>query len=318
MFNQSFKTLCSTQLGMLIGFGGFTAFALADVVSKWLTLSYDNLLTIVFWNYLSACLFLLCLRPFLPRKEGSTRSKRFIFAIHGVRALVNFLIGVLVVYSFSQLPISSVYTFLFTMPFFAAMIDAQFYNHPLTKPRIFSILVGFIGVVVAMRPGLESFNPLFIIPLATGVLIAVLFSISKSLEGQSVFSLGFWPLALAVMCLGPYVGYEYLHGLPLPAAEHIPYFLLLGVLNATGMTCVSLGFRLAPAAAVSPLLYTEMIWAIILGYLIFGDAPAGMMLLGAGIIIASGIYLIESERPNGSIHKVAGHLKNLKAKSQKT
>ena len=291
-----FNDLSRTQIGLLFAFAGFTSFAFADICSKYLTDTYD-LLVILFWNYVIASASLLIARSLIPQmRKGDGAISRKVAFIHGKRALVNFAIGFLVVYSFSKMPIATAYTFIFTMPLFAALLGRIFYGEAITWPRAVTIGIGFVGVVIAMQPGVGGFNILYLIPLFCSFLIALLFSISKSLEGQSIFSLGFWPLFAAVVCLAPYISFNIFNPGFSPAIEHLVFFVFLGSLNAAGLTLVSLGFRMAPAAAASPLLYTEMIWALIFGYLVFGDVPSFVMMVGTGLIIGSGVFLTVSEK----------------------
>jgi drug/metabolite transporter (DMT)-like permease len=88
---------------------------------------------------------------------------------------------------------------------------------------------------------------------------------------------------------------EFLSSNPVELKD-IPFFITTAILAATGVLCVSLAFRLANAALVAPFLYTEMIWGLIFGYLLFSDVPDFWMLLGTAIIISSGLYLILVER----------------------
>ena len=82
----------------------------------------------------------------------------------------------------------------------------------------------------------------------------------------------------------------------MPELTHWPIFMIAGALAASGMICVSKAFIYADAALVSPFVYTQMIWAVLFGYLIFGDVPTLWMMTGAGIIIASGLALIMLEK----------------------
>ena len=82
----------------------------------------------------------------------------------------------------------------------------------------------------------------------------------------------------------------------LPLAAHLPFFALSGVTVFIGLTCTAMAFRMAKAALISPFLYSQMIWAVFFGYVLFADTPDPWTLTGATIIIGSGIYLIETER----------------------
>lgn len=305
-----FNHLSLSQKGMLLALAGFTSYAFSDVCAKWLAQSYSIYQTIAF-NNLFACIFLLLALPWLGGVKAlfSIRHKR----IHFLRALLNISISVLIMQAFVRLPIADVYTFIFAMPFYAALLAIPLYKERVIRNRWIAIIIGFGGVLLALQPGGQSFDANLLWPLACGVVIAFMFTVSKSMQNESLFAIGFWPVAANVAFAGAMTlwGGEFA---PI-AGRELMIFAVNGALIASGIVCVSNAFRIAPAAAVSPFLYTEMIWALVFGYLIFGDVPNGIMLSGAGIIVLSGIYLIETERPNGSIHKIAGRLKNLKVKS---
>ena len=287
-----FNALNPTYKGIILAFIGFTAFAFGDVISKWLTAEY-SVFQVVFINHSFACLYLLAL---LHRFAGlGTLKNTNKIRLHMFRGVLNTLIALAVIFSFSRLPIADVYTFLFTVPFFSALLGLIFYNQAIGKHRVLAIVVGFTGVVIGLQPGSTGFNPWLIVPILAGFLIALKFTISKSLEGENVLLLGLWPALVSA----PIAGLLSIGSFEIPELQHFVMHMLSGLTTAIGLVCVSQAFRIAPPAAVSPILYTEMIWALLFGFLIFGDVPTVMMMVGAGIIILSGLYLVETERRNG-------------------
>ena len=286
---QHLTTLNPVQKAMLIAFLGYTGFAFADLGAKWLTQSY-SVYQVIFMDHLAACFFLCLALPWLGGFQAlKARTK---FHIHFLRAVLNLIIALTFVYSVSILPIADVYTFVFTKPFYAAILGVFLYGQ-IVKPRHWgAIIVGFIGILVALQPGTKGFDPFLFVPLFCAFVIALMFTISKSLEGESMFSLGFWPLFGTLFVVGPLMIPEW----TMPSLFDFGVVALTGAFIAVAITSVSSAFRMAPAAAVSPFLYTEMIWALIFGYLIFADVPDLYMLIGAAIIVGSGLYLIFSEK----------------------
>ena len=295
-----FNDLSTSHKGMALAFIGFTAFAFGDVISKWLTSDYP-IYQVVFVNHALAALYLLVL---LQKTEGVKILKRtHKLPLHLFRGILNTGVALSIIFSFSILPIADVYTFIFTVPLFSALLALAFYGQKIGMHRMLAILGGFIGVIIGLQPGSEGFDIRLFVPILAGFLIALKFTISKSLEGENTLLLGLWPLLVSasitgLMTVGSFEAITW---------PHIGLHILSGLTSAVGLVCVSQAFRIAPAAAVSPFLYTEMIWALLFGYLIFSDVPNSMMLIGAGIIILSGFYLIETERRNGK--------KSLKVKS---
>jgi len=291
---RMFNHLSLSQKGMLLALVGFTSYAISDVCAKWLAQSYSIYQTIAF-NNLFACVFLLLALPWLGGMKAllSISHKRF----HILRAVLNITVSLLIMQAYVRLPIADVYTFIFAMPFYAALLAIPLYKEQVTKSRWIAIIIGFSGVLLALQPGGHSFDMDLLWPLACGVVIALMFTISKSMQDESLFALGFWPVTANVLFASGMVvwGGSFAN----MSSSDLALFAINGALIASGIVCVSNAFRIAPAAAVSPFLYTEMVWALLFGYLIFGDVPNGIMLAGAGVIILSGFYLIETERRNG-------------------
>ena len=286
-----FNALNPTYKGIILAFTGFTAFAFGDVISKWLTADY-SVFQVVFINHSFAALYLLTLLHFQAGLGTLKRVSKI--NLHLFRGVLNACVALSVIFSFSHLPIADVYTFLFTVPFFSALLGLAFYKQAIGTHRALAIVVGFIGVVVGLQPGSTGFTPWLLLPILAGFLIALKFTISRSLEGENTLLLGLWPLLVSA----PVAGLLNLGSFEIITAPDMALHMLSGLTTAIGLVCVSQAFRIAPPAAVSPILYTEMIWALLFGYLIFGDVPGMMMMVGAGIIILSGLYLVETERRN--------------------
>lgn len=271
----------------MLALAGYTGFAMSDTCAKWLTQHY-SVYQVIAMDTGVATLILLALAPWLGGWASLSTKKDA--KIHALRAGLNLAVNILIVYCFSIMPLASVYTLIFTKPFFAALLAIPLYKQSVTGSRWAAIIIGFIGVLIALRPD-AGFDLNMLLPLALAAIIALMFTVSRSLEGASIFSLGFLPMAVSAAV-------TFLLAIPsleTPALLHWIPACLSGIFITVGIICVSLAFRMAAAAAVSPLLYTEMIWAILFGYLIFGDVADGWMLAGAAVIIASGIYLLVSE-----------------------
>ncbi|MCC7304918.1 MAG: DMT family transporter [Alphaproteobacteria bacterium] len=284
-----FTRLSPVYKGILLSLFGYSVFSIADIGLKWLSYRYSIFQIIAFENGV-AVILLLCFAPLLGGTAGLFGRNNL--KIHGMRIILNFGLSLLLTYCYRRFPLADVYTMLFTKPFFAAMLALWYYHERAHWSRWLVILTGFCGVVIAMRPGSADFDPFLILPLGAACLIALMFICTRSLEKPGVFSLAFPPMLGAAVLTFPLM----LAGFKMPEAAHIPVFLVTGICSGIGLMSVSLAYRTAAASVVAPFVYVQMIWALVFGWIIFGDAPDIMMLLGAGIIIASGIYLVETER----------------------
>lgn len=278
------------QKGMLYAFLGYTGFGFADTCAKWLSSDY-SVMQINATNYFTACLILLALSPFL----GGIKSVKDMptFKIQILRGIGNFISSLAVIYSLSILPMATVYTMVFATPFFSVLIAVLFYKERLMTDRVILLILGFVGVVIAFQPWQDTLDYRLLLPLASSLFIALTFTTARSLkEDITLFSLGFTPLAVALLIGLPFVVMDFV----VPTVSDLPVILINGVFLCIGIVGVSVGFRMAAAAVVSPFMYTEIIWALLFGYFLFSDIPEIAMIIGAIIIMGCGFYLVRHEK----------------------
>lgn len=286
-----FSGLTPTYKGILLALTGYSAFAMADACAKWL-MQYYSVYQVIAIENMIALVLLLAFAPLLGGMGGLWQKgdRR----IHIGRAVLNFFTAALLTYCYKHFALADVYTMIFTKPFFAALLAFWFFGERTSKSQSIAIAIGFLGVLIAMRPGTEGFNLFLLLPLAASTLIAMLFFSTRFLQSPTNFSLGFYPVLGVSVLATPLMMMDFV----MPAPAHIPVFILIGVVACLGMVSVSLAFRLTASSIVTPFLYIEMLWALAFGLFIFGDVPDIWMLSGAALIIFGGIFLITSERKN--------------------
>ncbi|MGB0720146.1 MAG: DMT family transporter [Bdellovibrionales bacterium] len=283
-----FNNLTSTQKGIALALIGYSGFAISDASAKFLTGHYD-IFVIIAYIMLIASGFLLAAAPFLG---GITRPAKGALRYHALRTVMNFLVSVFIVYAFAQLPLATIYAIIFAKPFLAALLAIPLYRERVTAARWAAIAVGFCGVLIAMRPGASGIDPALLLPLAAAICAAVMWVSTRSLQGESIFNMAFYPIA-GTFILSLLVS---LSDFQIPAIGHLVFFIICGAGVSTGCIGLSLAFSTAPSAAVSPFHYTQMVWGLVFGVLVFGDYPDLYTIIGAAVIIASGLFLIYRER----------------------
>jgi len=286
-----FNHLTATQKGMAFALIGYTAFAFSDICVKYLSeAEYSNLQIIASITGIGACLMLV-----FSSKLGGIHSlkDKHNLKTHGLRIFFNTGTTCLFMYCISQMPIASLYTVIFTLPFVASILSMFIFKERVGWHRWLSIVIGFSGIVIAFQPWQADTN-LYLIGVAfvNTVFIACTFLSARGLkEDTSVLAVGFFPVIGSCILLSPLAAMDF----TMPSIEHIPIFIGSGVLMSAGIIFVSLAFRTTDSAVVTPIVYTEIIWAVIFGALIFGDFPDIWMLFGVAVIIASGVYLVHRE-----------------------
>ncbi len=190
------------------------------------------------------------------------------------------------------LPLADCVVILFVSPLLVTILAAPLLGEIVDKHRWIAVIIGFIGVTVVMRPGFTIFNWVSILPLITALLYAGV-QISTRILGRTdaaLTTLLYSSACGAIICTIGVLFFWVTPSLP-------QWFLLgwLGFLGAVGHYLMIKAYGLAPASLLAPFDYTTLIWATLLGFFLFGDLPDTMTVLGALIIISSGLYLIRRE-----------------------
>ena len=157
--------------------------------------------------------------------------------------------------------------------------------------------VGFLGILVVTRPGFGIVHPAAILAILAALTYAFYFLATRLLSrcDSNETTLFYSNLVGAVLML-PVVPFFW----ETPSPTQFGLLLMIGALASFGHYMVIAAHRLAAASLLSSFIYSQLVWVISLGYLVFGDLPDGWTLVGAAIVIASGIYIFHRERVSGS------------------
>jgi drug/metabolite transporter (DMT)-like permease len=195
--------------------------------------------------------------------------------------------------SYAILPLADAYAIAFTQPLITALIAVPILHERIGWRRWAAIAFGFLGVLVVLRPG-GGLAPL-------GVLAACLNALFVSAANVLIRRMD--PRETAEACLLMHslcVAVGCALALPwlwqAPTSGEVGLLLLAGVGNGVAFLLVIMAFQLAQAAFAAPFQYSQMLYAILAGLLVFGDQPSPGMLIGAAIVIASGLYILTDER----------------------
>jgi len=153
--------------------------------------------------------------------------------------------------------------------------------------------VGFVGVLIALRPSTGVFSSHALIALTGSLLYAGFLVTTRALRHAPDLPMTGWQL-IATLGVGA-VGAP-LNWTPIAGWEHLAMLAMLGVTALAAISCINRSLRLAPASVVVPYQYTLIVWAMLFGYFVFGDVPAWWVLLGAAIIVAAGLFIFFREQ----------------------
>ena len=262
--------------------------SICDAMAKWLGHAGYQAFQIVFFRYLFG---LLPVAVFVWRSgPGSLRSRRPI--AHALRAclmfgaLASFFAGLRV------LPLAEAVAVTFTAPLFVTALSGPLLREPVGPRRWAAVLVGFVGALVVLRPGTEAFRPESLLALCAALCFALAMIMTRWMARSetNVAVLAYSTLGAGIACL-PFLSFVWR---PVEAA-HLWIFLALGILGGIGANFMISAYRQAPAAVIAPFDYTALIWTALLGWFLFQDKPDALVWLGAAIIVASGLYIMQRE-----------------------
>jgi len=195
----------------------------------------------------------------------------------------------------AHLPLANTSAIFQALPLAITLGAAVIFGEPVGWRRWSAIVAGFIGVLIIVRPGVAGFNQFTLLALVS-VLFCSLRDLATKLIPAHIPSLFITLLTTITVTTAGAVILVPLGGWTAPSAHAVGMLALSAVLVLIGYQCVIMALRSGDISAIAPFRYTALIWAMMLGYLVFGDVPDTMMVTGATIIVASGLYAFYRER----------------------
>ena len=193
-------------------------------------------------------------------------------------------------------PISSASAILQATPLAVTLAAAIFMREPVGWRRWSAIIIGFFGVLLVVRPGMEGFNALSLFAVIGVIGLALRDISTRGVHGLvSTYQLSF----LAFLTLIPT---SLMLGLVTRHTPVVPdmtlWVLIIGSIMFAALSYYAIvaAMRIGEVSFVTPFRYSRMLFALLVGFFVFGERPDAMMLLGAAIIVASGIYTVLRER----------------------
>jgi drug/metabolite transporter (DMT)-like permease len=213
--------------------------------------------------------------------------------LHGLRMAGAFIALAGGLWAVSVLPLTTALVLMFSQTFFVALLAAWFLGEGIGLHRVVSVLGGFLGVIIVMRPGADGFaSVMVLVPVAAAAGAAVAVTCVRKLsQTETTATLLSWQgMFVALMS-----------GVPMfwfwrtPNLHDLVLLLGIGLVATLAQWTGIKALRCGEASLVSSMKYTELIYAGLLGYWMFSDVPDGWTLTGAAIIVAAALYMIRRE-----------------------
>jgi len=205
-----------------------------------------------------------------------------------------FIVGsACIVMSLGLLPLALVITIMFTSPIFVAAFSAPLLGERVGFHRWVAVLGGFAGVLIVIQPGSADFRWALLLPVAAAFINAFRDVLTRLLSRtDSSISILFW--SNIILMTGGML--TVLSGwVPVSGAAAF-WFVVAGVSNGAAHFLIIEALRAAEASALAPVRYTSLLWAALLGWLVWGEVPSSWLWIGAAVIVASSLYMINAER----------------------
>lgn len=285
----------NVKLGIVFMLAAVAVLSFMDGILKFQALRYP-VLQVLFFRYSFGLLpvlliaarhpagFVAALRPARPW-------------VHAVRALCALIALGCFAVAVRELSLANATTLFFAGPIFLTSFSIILLKDKLTKHRGVSVVIGFLGVLVALRPDTGIVHPAAVLVLigAIGYAVAQILARAYASE-ESGEALTFWINAgagLVTLAALPFVWQ------PLTSATSFGLFVTLGLLGGIGLFFMNQSLRFAPPPALGPYEYTAVPWAVLIDWQVWGVTPDLYTLTGCVLIVISGLYLLRGERETG-------------------
>lgn len=271
--------------------GALACFAGLDSSAKWLgTQGLDPVLVTWARYFFSVAIVSTILNPWTT--PGVSRTRRP--GLQVIRSLLLLLSTILNFVALRYLQLAETMSIQFGAPLLVALIAGPMLGEWVDRRRLAAIGVGFLGILVIARPGLGGMHPAALLSVA-GTICYAFYNVTTRIlsrhdsSSTTLFYSGLAGVALMTPAL-PWVWST-------PSSALVWVVLIaLGGFGTLGHWLLILAHARAPAPILAPFVYTELLWMVALGYLIFGDLPSRWTVAGATVVVGSGLYLLSRER----------------------
>jgi drug/metabolite transporter (DMT)-like permease len=262
-------------------------FSCMDALIKWLSATYPTI-EIVFFR--SCFAFVPLLAALLKGGRAALRTRRPL--AQAGRAMVGLVSMVAFFYCFRIMPLADVFGIAFSAPLFVTALSVPLLGERVGIRRWSAVAVGFVGVLIMLRPDSGVFASASWIALFATVLYALGQIFVRDLtRTETTTCIVFYVTLTTTVASAVAMPFQWVT----PSAVDAPLLAAVGILGGVAQLAFTRAFRLAPAAVISPFDYTGLLYAAIIGYAVWGDVPTLPFLIGAMIVIASGLYILHRE-----------------------
>ena len=273
------------SVGLVFAIMAYFSFSLLDAVQK-TAIIYHSVFQLLFIKY---CFVLFLSLIESQRKRNYSFYKSGNVKIQILRSILSIIESACFILSFRYLSLADAHSIASLTPVLVVALSALILREHVSLKTWLAIFVGFIGVLIIMRPGLSIFDFKSLIPLAGAFFLSIYQIVTrKASEKDSTETSLFYTSVVGIILMG-IIGYNFWQ----PLMDYaIIFFIAIGLFFSLGLYFQIIALSMARAGIIQPFHYTLIFWAIILGYIFYDDFPDIPTLIGALVITVSGIYTL--------------------------
>jgi drug/metabolite transporter (DMT)-like permease len=211
---------------------------------------------------------------------------------HALRSIFNLGTMLTFYYALDLLPLADTIAIGYAAPLFMTILSIPLLGENVGWRRWSAVVVGFVGVIVIVQPSPSGIGTGALFALAAALLYALtLVTLRQLSTTESSHTILFYYSVFVLLALAGFMPGMWV----MPRVEDLWIILFVGIAGSFGQFFLNQAFRYGEVSLLAPLDYVALIWATLLGFLLWGDIPSPWVWLGTGIIVASGIYIIRRE-----------------------
>ncbi len=286
--NMANRDAGSAAQGLAAMWVAVIVFSVADGIGKWAGGEGFAATQIVFFRYLFG-LVPMALVIWWNGVEA-IRTKRY--GAHILRGVLMSAALALFFWGLAYVPLADGIAVAFTAPLFITALSVPVLGERVGLPRWSAVVVGFLGMLVIVRPGSESFQPAMLIIVASAFVFALGITYTRRLaRTETVAGMFTWTTLVSLAVFAPLAAMSWVT----PHGNHLTGFAILGLIGGAAHYLVGIAYRNAPAAVVAPQEYMALIWGAIIGWMVWGDVPSAWTWVGAAIVAGAGGFIAMRE-----------------------
>jgi drug/metabolite transporter (DMT)-like permease len=276
-------------LGIAFMLSATVVFAGSTAIAKWQVATYSFSEVLFFRSIIS---LVVCSALILPR-HGWTVFRTERLRDHFGRSIIQSMAQCMIVIALSLMPIAGAMAINFSGPLFATLFAALWLKEKIGPARGAALVIGFLGVLLVASPGADSFRIGALYAIANAVLFGSVAAVVRGMSAtespqtltmyQMLFMTAFFIVAIAI------------YGFDWPSGQDAAAMITAGVFNGFGQYWWTRALSLAPPSAVGPFYYFALVWAMVLGFVFWGDVPGPALLVGSAVVVGSGLFLLWHE-----------------------